>query len=101
MLALFGTGAAGIALSVVALRHLDQSWAGYLLVGAGLYLVCVVLTIAYHVPQNNALALVDPTGPAATTAWAHYLSRWTVWNHVRTISALGGATAFVLALRAG
>jgi uncharacterized membrane protein len=101
MLALFGTGAVSIALSVEALRHLGQRWAAYLLIGSALYLVCVVLTMAYHVPHNNALALVDPTGPSAAHAWAQYLSPWTAWNHVRTVSALAGTTAFILALRAG
>src|SRR5581483_9902158 len=100
MLALFGTAAVGIALSVVALRHLDQRWAAYLLAATALYLICVVLTVVYHVPRNNALALVDPTAPGAAQTWAHYLSSWTAWNHVRTLSALAGATTFILALRA-
>jgi uncharacterized membrane protein len=100
MLALFGTGAVSIVLSSVALRHLDQRWAVYVLTGAALYLVCVVLTIVYHVPRNNALALVDPTAPGAAHAWAHYLTSWTAWNHVRTVTALAGSTAFIIALRA-
>lgn len=101
MLALFGTGAVSIALSVVALGHLDQRWAVYLLTGTALYLACLILTMAYHVPRNDALALVDPTGPGAAHAWAQYLSPWTAWNHVRTVTALGGSTAFIIALRAG
>ena len=101
MLALFGTGAVSIAMSVAALRHLDQRWAAYLLAGTALYLVCLVLTAVYHVPRNNALALVNPTGPGAAAAWAQYLSSWTGWNHVRTVTALAGSTAFILALRAG
>jgi uncharacterized membrane protein len=101
MLALFGTGAVSVALSVVALRHLDQSWAAYVLIGGALYLVCLVLTMAYHVPHNEALALVDPRSPGAARAWAQYHSPWTAWNHVRTVTALAGATAFISALRAG
>ncbi len=60
----------------------------------------MVLTVVYHVPRNNALALVDPGGAGAPHAWAQYLSSWTAWNHVRTVSALAGMTAFILALRA-
>ena len=101
MLALFGTGAVSIVLSVVALRHLDQRWATYVLIGTALYLACLVLTMAYHVPRNNALALVDPTGPGAAHTWAQYLSSWTAWNHVRTVTALAGSTAFIGALQAG
>jgi uncharacterized membrane protein len=101
MLTLFGTGAIGIVLSPVALRHLDQRWAVYVLTGTALYLVCLVLTMVYHVPRNNALALVDPAGPGAAHAWEQYLSPWIAWNHVRTVSALAGCTAFILALRVG
>jgi uncharacterized membrane protein len=100
MLALFGAGAVSIALSAVALRHLDQRWAVYVLTGTALYLACVILTMVYHVPRNNALALVDPTGPGAALTWTHYLSSWTAWNHVRTVTALAGSTAFIIALRA-
>ena len=99
MLALFGTAAVCIALSVVALCHLDQRWAVCLLAGSALYLACVVLTIVYHVPRNDALA-VDPGSPGAAHAWARYLQPWTAWNHVRTITALAGTTAFILTLRA-
>jgi uncharacterized membrane protein len=101
MLALFGTGAVAVAASVAALRHLDQRWAVYVLAGTALYLVCLTLTAAYHVPRNNALALVDPTAPGAAQAWAQYLSSWTAWNHVRTVTAVAGSAAFILALRAG
>ena len=100
MLALFGAGAVSIALSVAALRHLDQRWAAYLLAGTALYLVCVVVTVFYHVPRNDALALVNPADPGAAHAWASYLSPWTAWNHVRTVTALAGSALFILALRA-
>ena len=72
----------------------------YLLVGGALYLASIVLTIAYHVPRNDALALVDPTGTAAADEWRHYLTPWTAWNHVRTVVSLGGAVSFILAPRA-
>jgi uncharacterized membrane protein len=101
MLALFGTGAVGIVVSATALRHLDQRWALYVLAGTALYLVCLILTAVYHVPRNNALALADPTAPGAAQTWAHYLSGWTAWNHVRTVTSLAGSVAFILALRAG
>jgi uncharacterized membrane protein len=101
MLALFGTGAVAVAASVAALRHLDQRWAVCVLAGTALYLVCLIVTAAYHVPRNNALALVDPAAPGAGQTWARYLSSWTAWNHVRTVTAVAGSAAFILALRAG
>ena len=101
MLALFGTGIVGVAVSVAALRHLDQRWAGYLLAGTALYLVCLIVTAVYHVPRNNALALISPADPGAAQAWASYFPAWTAWNHVRTVTSLAGCTLFILALRAG
>jgi uncharacterized membrane protein len=98
MTALFGTAAVSIGLAVGALRRLSEPFAPYLLIGGALYLVGIVLTIAYHVPRNNALAVVDPTSPGAAQTWARYVSNWTAWNHVRTLSSLAGAVSFLLAL---
>lgn len=100
MLALLGTGTVCLPLSVIAARRLDEPWAVHLLIGSSLYLISIVLTIVYHVPRNNALALVDPRAPGAADAWARYISRWTAWNHVRTISSFGGSVTFILAMRA-
>jgi uncharacterized membrane protein len=101
MLALFGTAVLCLVLGVIAVRHLDEPWAAYLVAGAALYLVAIVLTVAYHVPRNDALALVDPHGSGAAQAWTSYAGPWTAWNHLRTLGALAGAVSFVLALGAG
>jgi uncharacterized membrane protein len=98
MLALFGTGVVGIVVSVAALGHLDQGWAVWVLIGTALYLISIIVTLVYHIPHNNALDLVDPTGSGATHAWANFLSPWTAWNHLRTVTALAGSTAFIIAL---
>ena len=61
MAALFGTAVACVALTVSALFAWDARFAPYLLVGSTLYLVgTILLTIAYHVPRNEALATVEP-----------------------------------------
>ena len=102
MLALFATAAACVALAVWALARLHESFAAYLLAGSALYLVGVIgLTIAYHVPRNNALAGVEPAGAEAAAHWDRYVRRWTAWNHVRTAAALGAAAAFAISLRVG
>lgn len=100
MLALFGTGAVGIALSVAALPRLDERWAILVLIATALYLISIIVTIVYHIPRNNAIDLVDPASPGAAHAWALYLSPWTAWNHLRTVTALAGSTLFIIALRA-
>ena len=100
MTALFGTAASAVGLGVVAIQRRDDPRSTYLLIGAGLYLGGIILTIAYHVPRNDALALVDPKSSGAAAAWHHYVRNWTVWNHVRTLTSIAGATMLVLALNA-
>ncbi len=100
MAALFGTALACGGLAVSALTRLAQPGAVWQLVGSGLYLAGVVLTITYHVPRNDALARVDPAAAGAGAAWRQYASAWTAWNHVRTVTCLAGAVCLVLALRA-
>jgi uncharacterized membrane protein len=100
MALLFGTAALCVALVVSAILRWNESSAPYQLAGAVTYLVAIVLTIAYHVPRNDALARVDPDSAGAEAAWSRYLSEWVPWNHVRTLTSVGSAVLFALALRA-
>jgi uncharacterized membrane protein len=99
MTAFFGTAAVCVVAAVVGIGRWSEPWASYLLLGSALYLACIVLTITYHVPRNNALARVDPSGADALHSWTTYLRAWTHWNHLRTLTCLASATTFVLALR--
>jgi uncharacterized membrane protein len=102
MAALFGTAAACSALAVSALFAWDEYFAPYLLVGSALYLVgTILLTVAYHVPRNEALARVEPHGAGAGRHWTRYLSGWTAWNHVRAAGALAAAATLTIALHVG
>jgi uncharacterized membrane protein len=99
MAALFGTAVACGALVVWALVARDERIAPYLFVGGELYLVgTILLTIAYHVPRNEALATVEPRGADAESHWRRYLSGWTAWNHVRAATALAAAAVLTIAL---
>jgi uncharacterized membrane protein len=98
MIALLGTGVGCIVLAVVAGTRWGQPSAPWALAGALLYVASLVLTMAYHVPRNDALDLVDPTGPDAAARWQAYLSEWVPWNHVRTALALAGAIAMTVSL---
>ena len=100
MTCLFGTAAASVALIVHGLRNGEPD-AKYLVVGGGVYLAGIVLTIVYHVPHNDALAMVDANGADAENAWSRYCGPWTAWNHVRTLTSLGAAAAYCMALRVG
>lgn len=99
MLALFGTAATCLFLTVSSLLKWHQPGAIYLLVGSLLYLIgAILVTIAFNVPLNDALAIVKPDSPDGANLWAKYLTNWTLWNHVRTIAAFGAATLFTIAL---
>jgi uncharacterized membrane protein len=66
------------------------------MVGSLLYLIGVVMvTRAFHIPRNDALAAANPDTPAAAKLWEDYLRTWTWWNHVRTAAALAAALAFL------
>lgn len=102
MVALFGTAVACGALVLSALFAWDERFAPYLLVGSALYLVgTILLTIAYHVPRNEALARVEPHRADAESHWTRYLSGWTAWNHVRGVAALAAAATLTIALHGG
>lgn len=69
-----------------------------LLIAAGLlYLVTVVgVTAIGNVPLNNKLARANPASPQAFDIWRTYFSRWSAWNHLRTVGAT--VTAFLMTL---
>jgi uncharacterized membrane protein len=99
-LAFLGTAVLGIALLVA----LALGWAGSgslaIAAGALIYLVGIIgVTMFFNVPMNNALAAVDPASAQGAALWQDYLSRWTMWNHVRTISGVLSMLAFIIALR--
>jgi uncharacterized membrane protein len=98
--ALFGTALACVVLVVAAFLEWGEAYAVYLLIGGAVYLVGVILlTMAYHVPRNNALAAADPNSPDAERLWSRYLKEWTAANHVRTVAPLAAATLLTIALR--
>ncbi len=90
--------ACGVA-PLFALPQWREPGAGYLILGAALYLVGTFLvTIVFNVPRNKALALIAPNAVESANEWAGYLSSWTFWNHVRTIAALAATASFSIAL---
>ncbi len=99
LIAFFGTGAVCLPLAFLALRSTAGTHRAYLLAACALYLLgCLLVTMAFNVPLNDRLASADPGSPDAEALWANYLSRWTLWNHVRTAASLAAAGFFALAL---
>jgi len=96
----FGTAAGSAVLAIIAILDLGESGGIRLLAGSLLYLIgSILVTILFNVPMNNALAAVKPDSVEGRELWTHYLYRWTIWNHVRTVASLAAATAFIVVLR--
>jgi uncharacterized membrane protein len=98
IIALFGTAATCLLLTVSTLSKLSQPDAVYLFVGSLLYLIGTIgVTMAFNVPLNNSLAIADPSSTQSEHLWAKYLTDWTFWNHVRTVAALTATVLFMVA----
>jgi len=96
MTALFGTALGCLGVLAAAVTTVDGPARPYLIAGAATYLVGTILvTAAYHVPRNDALAAVGPHDPGAPAAWARYRAPWTAANHLRTLSGLVAAAVLV------
>jgi uncharacterized membrane protein len=92
-------GTAGLCVPAVILafvRRDAEMW--QTVAGSALYLIGVLfVTMRFNVPLNNALARVSPQSSDAAPVWSDYVSRWTAWNHLRTVAALAAALSFALA----
>ena len=98
--AFFGTAAASVLVVIFSLLRWDEAEAVYLLSGGLAYLIGTILvTMAFNVPRNDALAAVDPQSADGARIWAGYVTSWTAWNHLRTAAALAAAVLLTLALR--
>jgi uncharacterized membrane protein len=94
-----GTAATCIFIAGSSLLKWYQPSAAYLLIGSLFYLIGTFgVTILCNVPLNEALAIADPDSAEGESLWANYLTNWTIWNHVRTISALLASAAITIAL---
>ncbi len=99
MTAFLGTAATCLFLAVSLLLKWHQPGAIYVLVGSVLYLIGTFLvTIAFNVPLNDALAIADPNSTEGATLWAKYITNWTFWNHARTVAAIAASASFTIAL---
>ena len=96
MTALFGTAAACVVVGVGALIDWQGMTSTYLIAGSLSYLIgTIVVTVAFNVPLNNALAAADTAGGDAVWLWMKYVRTWTAWNHVRTASGLIAAALLI------
>jgi uncharacterized membrane protein len=99
LLVFFGTAALCAILACVALLHWRTPGAGYLLAGALLFLLgAFPITMMRHVPLNAALIAQTPDANNARAFWTRFRSEWTLWNHLRALTALLACASLMLAL---
>ena len=95
----FGTTLASLLLAIAAAFRWGEPGAAAMLAGGVLYVTGMfVCTAVFNVPLNNALAAVDPASTEAASLWARYLTDWTLWNHVRTVSSTLACALFIWAI---
>ena len=94
-----GTAALCLVVVVSSLFRWHEPGAFLFVAGAVLYFIgTFVTTIVVNVPMNNALASTAATDPQAAARWAAYLTNWTAWNHVRTLTSLAATLVLTLAV---
>ena len=94
-----GTAVVSLGAGGLALAGWGRPFAPFFLGGALFYLVGTFLVTGLgNVPLNDQLAAVSVTDPAALDVWQRYLSRWTMWNHVRTAAAIVAALLYTFGL---
>jgi uncharacterized membrane protein len=101
LIAYFSATVLMLAVGVVAVLTWGRPGSGWLLAGAVLGVLGAVITIAFNVPMNNHLGATDPVTLSAADAareWQAYLSSWTAWNHLRTVTAFGAAALLLVGL---
>jgi uncharacterized membrane protein len=94
-----GTAVLCVLLAVFSLLNWNTPGSAWLLAGCLLYFFgTFVVTMAFNVPLNNALAAVDPASAEGARVWENYLNAWTIWNTVRTIASLASMALVIIGL---
>ena len=93
----FGTAAACFAVGLVSILSWP-SGSSFALAGSVIYLTGgLVVTFAFNIPLNNRLERSDPTTDEGAGTWDDYVTSWTAWNHVRTVTSMAAATLLTIA----
>ena len=97
MVPLLGSALGGAILVVLVVTRPDTPHRALLIAGGALAVLTLVITGAYHVPHNDALARLHPGASTTAPAWTHYYRGWMAWNHVRTATAIASGATLVAA----
>ncbi|WP_144186815.1 anthrone oxygenase family protein [Elioraea rosea] len=95
----FGTAALSLAIIVSGVVWPEGAPTWLAIAGGSVYLAAIIgVTVAANVPMNQALAAADAGAPEGAALWAHYLKRWTAWNHVRAVGGMVSLALFLASL---
>ena len=98
-LVFFGTTILSLILAISMIWTWGEPGAIFVLIGALVYFIGMFLvTVVFNVPMNKALDTVMPDTVEASDLWSNYLTKWTAWNHVRTIACVFSTVSYILAI---
>jgi uncharacterized membrane protein len=88
-LALFlGMAPVALFLAVYAFVFLSSAAAAWIISGGLIYVFgSFAVTLVCNVPMNKRLDAMDHSSDEAAAYWQIYYSKWTAWNHVRTVAS--------------
>lgn len=97
--AMFGSAATSLSLVIAPFLGWSGPGNGLRVTGGLIYLLgIVVVTIAFNVPRNDALAALSANASEAAGLWSRFLAEWTRWNHVRTVAGIAATVLLVTSL---
>ncbi len=77
----------------------DSVWRWIEAAAAAIYILGVpVVTFTQNIPLNDELDTLDPAIPADAARMGQWISDWSTWNDVRTITGLIATALFTIAL---
>ncbi|MDX2464242.1 MAG: DUF1772 domain-containing protein [Porticoccus sp.] len=85
----FGSSIISVLLMIHAFLHWGEASATLMLIAGAIYFTGMFgCTVLFNVPLNNSLAKLGSYDASAQQVWSRYITVWTNWNHLRTISSL-------------
>lgn len=95
----FGTGIACLLAVILGWRQLDTASLAWVIAGGAVYMIGGIgVTLAFNVPLNNRLAVVDPGSEKGARTWSIYLVTWVRWNHLRSVATLVSTLCLIVAV---
>ncbi len=97
ILVFFGTGVLSILALVFGWQELNNMARLFGSMGSAMYILGGLgVTMAFNVPLNNRLAVVNAGSKEGEEMWQLYLIKWVFWNHLRSLATILSTLFLVL-----